>query len=162
MLAHGDRDDVYTRSSTELGNMIKISMGGQVAEELFFGDVSTGPASDLQYATSVAAEMVGSSGMTGSLISFRAVHSGAFGDTNIVGRVLGDTAGRDAVEKILQDAKAAVTGLLTEHRHLVEALRDALLERSELIGPEIGAVLVAAAGTSVIDLRESDSSIICP
>jgi cell division protease FtsH len=154
MLAHGDRDDVYTRSRTELTNLIKISMGGQVAEELFFGDVSTGPASDLAYATSVAAEMVGSSGMFGSLISFRAIQSGAFGDTNIVGRVLGDTDGRASVERILNDQKTAVTGLLTQNRHLVEALRDALLSRSELIGHEITDVLEAAGVPIVIDLRE--------
>jgi cell division protease FtsH len=162
MLAHGDRDDVYTRSSTELGNMIKISMGGQVAEELFFGDVSTGPASDLMYATTVAAEMVGSSGMTGSLISFRAVQSGAFGDTNVVGRVLGDTAGRETVEKILHEAKSTVMGLLTDNRHLVEALRDALLERSELIGQEIGDVLTGASRPAVIDLREPDAERVGP
>ena len=43
LLAHGDREDVYTRSRTELIALIQIAMGGQVAEELFFGDVSTGP-----------------------------------------------------------------------------------------------------------------------
>jgi ATP-dependent Zn protease len=154
MLAHGDREDVYTRSSAELTSMIKISMGGQVAEELFFGDVSTGPASDLSYATTVAAEMVGSSGMTGTLISFRAVQAGAFAETNIVGRVLGDTEGRQTVERLLGEQKSSVMGLLTENRHLVEALRDALLERSELIGHEITDVLEAASTSPVIDLRE--------
>ncbi len=158
MLAHGDREDVYTRSRTELTNMIKISMGGQVAEELFFGDVSTGPAGDLMYATNVAAEMVGSAGMAGSLVSFRAVQAGAFSDTNIVGRVLNDTEGRATVERILGEQKSAVTVLLTENRHLVEALRDALLERSELIGHEITDVLEAARQAEgrpgVIDLRE--------
>ncbi len=154
MLAHGDREDVYTRSSAELISMIKISMGGQVAEELFFGDVSTGPASDLSYATTVAAEMVGSSGMTGTLISFRAVQAGAFAETNIVGRVLGDTEGRQTVERLLGEQKSSVMGLLTENRHLVEALRDALLERSELIGHEITDVLEAASASPVIDLRE--------
>jgi ATP-dependent Zn protease len=157
MLAHGDREDVYTRSATELLNMIKISLGGQVAEELFFGDVSTGPASDLMYATNVAAEMVGSSGMTGSLVSFRAIQSSAFGDTNIVGRVLGDAEGRAAVERILSEQKSTVTGLLTANRHLVEALRDALLDRSELIGHEITDVLEAARRPLVIDLRDDAS-----
>ena len=43
LLAHGDREDVYTRSRAEMTALIQIAMGGQVAEELFFGDVSTGP-----------------------------------------------------------------------------------------------------------------------
>ena len=55
LLAHGDREDVYTRSRAELTALIQIAIGGQVAEELFFGDVSTGPGGDLLYATNVAA-----------------------------------------------------------------------------------------------------------
>ncbi len=62
LLAHGDREDVYTRSRTELAGMVQIAFGGQVAEELFFGDVSTGPGGDLCYATSAAAQMVGAAG----------------------------------------------------------------------------------------------------
>lgn len=155
-MAHGDREDVYTRSRTELLNLIKISMGGQVAEELFFDDVSTGPAGDLLYATNVAAEMVGSSGMAGSLVSYRAVQAGSFNDTNIVGRVLGDAAGRASVEKLLDDQKTAVTQLLRENRHVVEALRDALIDRSELIGEQITEVLKGARRPIVLDLRDPE------
>jgi cell division protease FtsH len=163
MLAHGDAEDVYTRSRSELLALMQISFGGQVAEELFFGDVSTGPAGDLAYATGVAAEMVGSSGMTGSLVSYRAVSSGAFNDTNIVGRVLGDAEGRASVEKLLGEQKATVVSLLSQHRHLVEALRDALIERSELIGEQITDVLEAAqraVAPAVIDLRAEDDAVV--
>ena len=68
--------------------LIQIAMGGQVAEEIFFGDVSTGPGGDLLYATNVAAQMIGSCGMGDSLISLQAVQNGAFSDSNITGRVL--------------------------------------------------------------------------
>ncbi|MEZ0164656.1 AAA family ATPase [Kineococcus sp. LSe6-4] len=164
LLAHGDAEDVYTRSRTELAGMIKIAFGGQVAEELFFGDVSTGPAGDLQSATSVAAQMVGSAGMAGTLVSFAAVQQGAFADGNLVARVLGDAEGRRLVENLLSEQKEAVRELLGRHRHLVEALRDALLERHELIGHEITDVLEAAqaehasavpqVAPRVIDLRD--------
>ncbi len=153
LLAHGDADDVYTRSRAELTALIQIAMGGQVAEELFFGDVSTGPAGDLAYATNVAAQMVGSAGMSDSLVSLAAVQNSAFSDTNLVGRVLGDRDSRARVEELLQQQKTVVRGLLAEHRHLVEALRDALLERHELVGREITEVLEAASGApQVIDL----------
>ncbi len=163
LLAHGDAEDVYTRSRTEMLALIQIALAGQCTEELFFGDVSTGPGGDLAYATSVAAEMVGSVGMAGTLVSYAAVQNSGFSDTNIVGRVLSDGAGRAAVERILQEQKAAVRTLLGDNRHLVEALRDALLAREELIGREITAVLEAArcsvlmAGTAptVIDLRDA-------
>ena len=156
LLAHGDADDVFTRSRTEMLGLIRIAMAGQVAEELFFGDVSTGPGGDLLYATNVAADMVGSCGMTDTLISYAAVQSGAFNGSNIVGRVLADADGRERVEKLLQEQKAAVKALLSENRHLVAALRDALLEREELIGKEITDVILAAGGAkpaAVVDLR---------
>jgi cell division protease FtsH len=144
LLAHGDVDDVYTRSRAELTALVQIALGGQVAEELFFGDVSTGPGGDLLYATNVTAEMVGSSGMTGSLVSYAAVVTGPLTDTNMVGRVLADPAGRARVDEFLAEQRLAVVALLTDNMDLVVALRDALLERSELIGSEITGVIEAA------------------
>jgi len=156
MLAHGDKHDVYTRSRSELEALIQIAMGGQCAEEIFFGDVSTGPGGDLLYATNCAAEMVGAHGMEKTLISYLAIQNSAFSDTNIVGRVLADAQGRQAVEEVLQKHKLRARELLTENRHLVEALRDALLERHELLGHEITEVLQAAqSGPATIDLRDS-------
>jgi ATP-dependent Zn protease len=165
LLAHGDSEEVYTRSRQEMLALIQIAMGGQCAEEIFFGDVSTGPGGDLLYATNVAAEMVGSCGMLDSLISFAAVQNSAFNDSNIVGRVLADEAGRAAVEDLLQEQKVIVKGLLEENSHLVEALRDALLEHEELIGREITDVLekaksagAAGAEPQVIDLRGTEQT----
>lgn len=144
MLGHGDTDDVFTRSQSELTAMIQIALGGQAAEEIFFGEISTGPASDLSYATTVAAQMIGACGMGGSLISLQAVAGSEFSDTNLVGRVLGDSAARAEMEDLLNTQKAEVLSLLTANRHLVEALRDALLERQELVGREILDVLERA------------------
>ncbi|MFL6139535.1 MAG: AAA family ATPase [Frankiaceae bacterium] len=163
MLAHGDADDVYTRSRDEMTRLIRIAMGGQVAEELFFDDVSTGPGGDLLYATNVAAQMVGACGMTDTLVSYVAIENAPFTDTNIVGRVLADGDGRARVERLLQEQKAAVRALLAQHRHLVAALRDALLAKRELIGREITDVLHAAEAAvgqpapspTVIDLRDA-------
>lgn len=156
LLAHGDREDVYTRSRTEMTGLIQIAMGGQVAEELFFHDVSTGPSSDLLYATNVAAQMVGACGMSDTLVSLAAVQNSGFSDTNLVGRVLGDSSGRGRTEELLQRQKVVVRGLLENNQHLVSALRDALVERHELIGHEITDVLEAARAAgpdNVIDLR---------
>jgi cell division protease FtsH len=160
MLAHGDATEVYTRSRSEMIGLIRISLGGQCAEELFFGDVSTGPAGDLLYATNVAAQMVGATGMAGTLVSYAAIQGSMFSDTNIVGRVLGDPDGRRRVEEILQEQKAAVRDALDANRHLIGALRDALMEHDELVGKEIGAVLDAARAAGpppeVIDLRDAE------
>jgi ATP-dependent Zn protease len=158
LLAHGDEDDVFTRSRTQMMALIRIAMAGQVAEELFFGDISTGPGGDLLYATNVAADMVGSCGMTDTLISYAAIQNSAFSDSNIAGRVLSDADGRARVEKLLQEQKSTVKALLVENKHLVAALRDALLEHEELIGREITDVLDRArdAGPAprTVDLRD--------
>ena len=153
LLAHGDREDVFTRSRSQMQALIQIAMGGQCAEELFVGDVSTGPSGDLLYATNAAAEMVGAHGMDESLLSYAAIQHSSFSDSNIVGRVLADDRGRDAVERLLQEQKRLAKALLEGNRHLVEALRDALLEREELVGAEITDVLErAAASPRVLDL----------
>jgi ATP-dependent Zn protease len=163
MLAHGDAEEVFTRSRSEMLQLIQIALAGQCAEELFFGDISTGPSGDLLYATNVAAQMVGAAGMTGTLVSYAAVQGNALSDTNLVGRVLGDSQGRATVEELLQEQKVLIRGRLEANQHLVGALRDALLERNELVGREINAVLEAAGGPrdvepQVIDLTDESLS----
>ncbi len=158
LLAHRDEEERFTRRESEMQSLIQIALGGMVAEELMFGESGTGPAGDLAAATQVAADMVGAYGLGGSLVSFRALESGPFGG-NLVAKVLGDKHGRVAVDKILDDAKSEVTRLLLTHRYLVEALRDALLDREELVEHEILDVLHAAEtqaiqdGDVVVDLR---------
>ena len=144
LLAHGDPDEVYTRTRKEMYALVDIAMGGMCAEELFFGEAGTGPGSDLAYATSVACEIVGSAGMAGSLVSLAAVQNSALSDSNLVGRVLSDVHARPEVDRLLAQSKARVRALLDANRHLVEALRESLLERDELIGEEITDVLEAA------------------
>jgi ATP-dependent Zn protease len=155
LLAHSETEERYTRTQAELESMIRIAMGGLVAEEIFFGVTSSGVAGDLQAATSTAAQMVGTFGMAGSLISLDAIQS--TGHANTVAKVLADDASRAKVDAILDAARDEVRSVLSKNRHLVIALRDALLEREELIGDEIAQVLEAAEEASratVVDLRE--------
>ncbi|MBF5080472.1 AAA family ATPase [Quadrisphaera sp. INWT6] len=160
MLAHGDAEEVWTRSRSELTALVQIAFGGQVAEEIAFGDVSTGPSSDLAYATRVAAQMVGSAGMAGSLVSFAAAEASPVGE-GLVGRVLNDLPARAALEDLLTTQRDAVRYLLGTHQHLVEALRDALLERHELIGHEITDVLAAASSASA-SASSAPSAVVLP
>jgi len=137
LLAHGDEEERFTRTRSEIESAIAIALGGHVAEELFFGESGTGPASDLAHATTLAAQMVGSFGMAGSLISFDAIAEGPIGSKNLVGKVLGDGAGKAKVEEILGEQRERVRSLLAENRDVVVGLRDALIARDELVGEEI-------------------------
>jgi cell division protease FtsH len=140
LLAHNDTEERWTRTRTELLAFLRIACAGMAAEELWFGESTTGPGGDLVGATGIAAQMVGALGMTDSLISYVAMEEG-LNDRNVVARVLSDPEGRERTERLLRDAKAAVKEQLDRNRVLVEALRDALLEREELIGDEILEVL---------------------
>jgi ATP-dependent Zn protease len=148
LLAHSDAEERFTRTRSELIGSIHIAFGGMTAEELFFGEAGTGPSSDLSHATRVACQMVGSFGMAGSLVSYEAVESGPM-QQGIVAKVLANEEGRRAVDRLLDQAKSDVRRLLDENRHLVVALRDALLEHEELVGDEIVETLRAAEAQAI-------------
>jgi ATP-dependent Zn protease len=139
LLAHSDTEERFMKTKAELDALVRICFGGMAAEELFFGDISTGVGGDLQQATAYVAQMVGQLGMGGTLRSFDA---------------MADKEGRATIESLLAAAKADATAMLADHRHVVEALRDALLDRKELIADEITEVIEAAMTGDAIDLRE--------
>ena len=142
LLAHGDVEERFTQSRPELANLLRIAMGGMAAEALLLGDTSSGAAGDLAAATRTAAAMVGAYGMGDSLISVAEV-----GNRDLVAKVLSDEPSRKALEALLEAARGEAEALIAERRHVVEALRDALLERDELTGPEISAIVSASAGS---------------
>ncbi len=134
LLSHSEEEERFTKTKSEVRALIDIAFGGMVAEEIFFGEASTGVASDLQAATVNACQMIGQLGMGTTLVSSAAMEYPAGG---IVSKVLANDGGRAEVEDLLRSSKASVTQMLEEHRNVVEALRDALLEREELIGDDI-------------------------
>jgi len=149
VLGHTDDEERFTKSRTELVSLIRIAFGGMVAEEIAFGESGTGPAADLADATRIAATMVGALGMGESLLSL--------GEGDVVAKVLDDEPSRAAAEKILNEAKTDAERLLRSHGAIHSALRDALLERDELVGEEIMEVIQAAIlrdELAVIDLSD--------
>ena len=144
LLAHGDEEERFTRSKTDIESGIAISLGGLAAEELVLGESGTGPASDLMFATQLAAQMVGSFGMAGSLISFDAVSHGPIGGANLVAKVLADRRGKQSVEDILTAQKERVLEVLAENRDVHSALAQALVDRDELVREEILEVIEEA------------------
>jgi cell division protease FtsH len=144
LLAHGDEEERFTRTRTEIESGIAIALGGLAAEELVLGESGTGPASDLMVATQLAAQMVGSFGMAGSLISYDAVSHGPIGGANLVAKVLSDETGKKAVEDILAAQKERVLEVLSENRDVHTALEHALVERDELVRDEILEVIEKA------------------
>jgi ATP-dependent Zn protease len=148
LLAHSDVEERFLKSQSELVALIQIALGGMAAEELFFGETTSGPAGDLKAATTYAAMMVGSLGMAGSLFSYEAVETP---HANIVAKVAADDAGREKIEQLLEQTLADVRRMLQDNRQVVEGLRDELLVRDELIGDEITTAIVRAAAPVAAD-----------
>jgi cell division protease FtsH len=144
LLAHSDEEERLTRTKSELENGIAIALGGLAAEEMCLGESGTGPGADLAHATGLAAQMVGSFGMAGSLISYEAVSDGPFSRSNLVGKILGNTETKQKVEDILEAQRERVHAVLAENRDIHAALVAALLDRDELVRDEILEVIEKA------------------
>jgi cell division protease FtsH len=160
LLSHSEEEERFTKTKSEVRALIDIAFGGMVAEELFFGEASTGVASDLQAATLNACQMIGLLGMGNTLVSSAAMEYPAGG---IVSKVLSNDGARAEVEELLGSAKSSVAQMLDEHRNVVEALRDALLDRRELIGEEILEVIrgsqPVAVGSAHLELPVAQISV---
>ncbi len=142
LLQHSDVEERFTQRRDEMNALLQISMGGLVAEERWFDEVSTGPAGDLAAATTLGAQMIGACGMGDSLISVAAAGNGLFSG-GLVDKVLADEHARAELDALLASSRDAAKAIVDEHAVIVEALRDALLERDELVGSEITDVIEA-------------------
>ncbi|MGO9456624.1 MAG: AAA family ATPase [Acidimicrobiales bacterium] len=143
LLQHSEVEERFLKTKSECVALLQIAMGGLAAEEIYFGDVTTGPAGDLASATELAAKMVGAMGMGSSLISYESAdYPGA---TNVVAKVLSSDEARSEVSQLLDEAKAEAKRILSENPRIIEALRDALIARDELVGREIIEVIEQSA-----------------
>ena len=138
LLAHGDEEERFTRNRTEIESGIAIALGGMAAEELVLGESGTGPANDLMMATQLAAQMVGSFGMAGSLDLLR--RGLARSDRRREPRREG-AGGRAAASRAWRTSsrrrRSASWRCSTENRDVHAALAQALVDRDELVREEI-------------------------
>ena len=132
---------LWTRSQFEA--MIAVMMGGQAAEEVVFGDVTTGASSDLQNATNVARKMVTEYGMSAEL-GPQAFESGQ--DQTFLGRYVSQGQNySDAIAqridseigKILSVAKKKAREAVEANRDRLSRLAEHLLIKETLQGPEL-------------------------
>ena len=119
--------------------MIAIALGGMAAEEMFFGESGTGPgAATSRTPPRLAAHdgrLVRHGRVAGLLRG--ASHEGPIDGANLVGKVLGDAEGKRARGGHPRPRRrSGCAAVLEENRDVLEALRDALIERDELVGDE--------------------------
>jgi cell division protease FtsH len=136
-------EDKYTNRKNELLASLAVKMGGRVAEEIVFGDVTTGAAGDIKMATAMARKMVCEWGMSEKL---GMVEYGEHEDYVFLGREL--TRNRDyseataeeidrEVRRLLDDAYQTAKQTLIANRHHLDAIAKTLLEYETLDGLQI-------------------------
>ena len=142
-LVHGQNiEESYLDTESQIEANIQVFLAGLVAEDIWFGQSTSGPSSDLQVATRLAAQYVGLYGMGKTLVSVGAAINPLDPEANPVKSVLSDSSRQKEVEALLAECARKVTALLKKKRRVVEGLRDALLERidpadllAELVDP---------------------------
>jgi cell division protease FtsH len=128
-------DDRFNLSEAELRAKIKVALGGRVAEEVVFGEVTTGAESDIQQVTRIARGMVGRWGMS-EQIGFVVVEP-QNGSTPLlpgaepVSEATQELVDRE-VKRIVDSEHEAVMRLLADNRDKLTALAETLLERETL------------------------------
>jgi len=151
-------EDRYLLTRAELLDRIDVLLGGRVAEEIIFGDVSTGAANDLQRATDLARHMVAQYSMSErlGLATFEEPRQTFLGVGGPARREYSETTATviDAeITDILSAAHARVRGTLTGHRAPLEALAKLLMEKEVVSADALRgllgdpATLRAAAGS---------------
>ncbi|MEI6003236.1 ATP-dependent zinc metalloprotease FtsH [Paraburkholderia bengalensis] len=132
-------EDRYLLRESELLDRLDALLGGRVAEELVFGDVSTGAENDLDRATAIARHMVTRYGMsrrTGLLtIGDSTDQPSMSGLDRWRGSLCSDDTARlidEETRRLLDDAHARVTATLSGRRATLERIAGLLLEREVL------------------------------
>jgi cell division protease FtsH len=144
-------DDLNNLSRSTLLAMIAQALGGRVAEDIVFGDITTGAENDLQRVTNIAREMVTRWGMSqkiGTVFygSDREIFLGremSLGQQRDYSEITA-AAIDEEVKKIIAEQYAYTKTLLTEHRPLLDRIAELLLERETLDASEIKAMLEEA------------------
>jgi cell division protease FtsH len=144
-------EEMFLRTQKQLLARMQVSLAGLVAEEIWFGQTTSGPSSDLVNATRNAAAYVGLFGMGKSLVSVGAIQPSMM-DGDPIANVLNDRERRAEVDELLNECRTRVRALLIRKRAVVEGVRDALLEREELIGDEIEALMAELGEREPIEI----------
>jgi cell division protease FtsH len=121
-------------------------MGGRVAEQIVFGQTSTGAAHDLASATEVATRMVREYGMSAALgpVGFSTASPTYLGGQELTSRPYAEATQRlidEEVANLLRDAERRATTTLTEHRGALQQLTDLLLDRETIDGTDVEAIV---------------------
>ncbi|MEK7081366.1 MAG: ATP-dependent zinc metalloprotease FtsH, partial [Patescibacteria group bacterium] len=135
------------QSRKEFLDDIAVSLGGYVAEEMIFGDLTTGPSNDLQVATALARDMVTKYGMSETLgpVAFESM-----GGKVLFGRGMNEGEYSEAVSakidaevsRIMNESFAKARKAIKEHKKTLDAIAKNLIETETIEQAEFEKILI--------------------
>ncbi len=135
-----ENDEMFITKGTMLQD-IMVSLGGRIAEEIIFGDITTGASSDIKKATKAARDMVTRYGMSENI---GVINYGSDDDEVFIGRDLAHAKSHSEliageidreVRRIIDECYAKAKAIILENSDVLHGCADLLLEK-EKIGRE--------------------------
>ena len=137
-------EDRYLMTREELLDRLCVLLGGRVAEEIIFGDISTGAQNDLQRATDIVRSMVTEYGMSDKLglVTYSRERRPFLLETGVAGssREYSEETAQaiDAeVTRLMKEAHDRVRKILSDKREQLELLTQTLLTKETVLGDEV-------------------------
>jgi cell division protease FtsH len=140
-------EDRFLMKKTELLNKIASLLGGRAAEEIMFGDISTGAHNDLAKATDIARSMVKEYGMSAKVgqVYFAREKRYRFFDTGFEGAVEYSEATAELIDnevrEIISDQYAKAMDILGERKGVLEKGARLLLKEEKIEGDQLKALM---------------------
>lgn len=152
-------EDKYLMSKEEILQEITILLGGRAAEEVEFGDITTGASNDIERATAMARKMVSMYGMSDEFDMMALESSSSmYLDGRPVSNVSPETQARLDQEtmRIIRECHDKARELLEDNRELLVAASEKLLVKETLTGAELTEIIREFKGEDFI--KDSDSA----
>ncbi|HPH42060.1 MAG TPA: ATP-dependent zinc metalloprotease FtsH, partial [Syntrophorhabdaceae bacterium] len=151
-------EDRYLMTKKELNDRLGVLLGGRVAEEIVFGEISTGAHNDLYRATDIAKSMVKQYGMSEKLgyVTYEGERKPLFLDVNpsFGTKDYSEETAREIdteVKKIIDETYLRVKELLSEKRDLLEKVAQTLLEKETIDGEALRQLIKDNNGEKIDD-----------
>jgi len=142
-------DESFLKSQKELLGEVDVLLGGRAAEQLVFGEISTGASNDISRATDVVKSMITDYGMSEKFKNMTLGKSGkGYGgpqEPELVREYSEETQKYidDEIARIMNERYTHVLKLLTQHKDLLEYIAKRLLEKETMEGKEFEDIVKA-------------------
>ncbi|MEM7034798.1 MAG: ATP-dependent zinc metalloprotease FtsH, partial [Chloroflexota bacterium] len=154
-------DDLQFIDDVRLNARLAVALGGRVAEEVVFGDITTGASGDIQSVTGMARAMVTSFGMSEKL---GRVTYGEKDELVFLGREISEQRNYSdetaeeidqEVKRIVAEAHETATKLMIENRHYLDAIAQRLIDEETIDAEDFAAMFESGSDGSASDTPDT-------